>query len=62
MAKKRQRGKKTKATQTISKMKEDERAMELVAAMLAQKSADTRIPVDYTIDVGFIAQVPFIIV
>lgn len=61
MAKKRQRGKKTEATQAISKMKDDERAMELEKIKLAREIVEIKYRSDLPLDVGFVAQVPFII-
>jgi len=50
----------TKTPQAVSGMDKDEMATELVAAMLAGKTIDARDRPDLPIDVGFIAQVPFI--
>ena len=60
MVKDHRKKKATEARQAISGM--DEKAMELEAEMLAQRSVDTRlIPPDLTLDAAFVAQVPFIV-
>jgi hypothetical protein len=62
MAKDHKKKKTTEARQAISGTDEDEKAMELEAEMLAQRSVDTRlIPPDLTLDAAFVAQVPFIV-
>jgi hypothetical protein len=50
----------TKTPQALNGMDKDE--MELVTTKLARETVDTKYPPDLPLDVGFVAQVPFIIV
>jgi hypothetical protein len=52
----------TEAPQAVSDMEDDERAMELETAKLARETVEIKYRADLPIDVGFVAQVPFIIV
>jgi len=57
-------GKKMEATETpqaVSYMEEDERAMELETIKLAREIVEIKYRADLPLDVGFVAQVPFII-
>jgi hypothetical protein len=51
----------TEAAQAVNDTDEDEMAMELESAMMAQRSVDIRPPLDLTIDAAFVAQVPFVV-
>jgi hypothetical protein len=51
---------KTKAPQALNGTDKDE--MELVTIKLARETVDNKYPPDLPLDVGFVAQVPFIIV